>query len=119
MIRAYFAQIDMSARMPTTRPAPTATPLMAETIGVTPQRSIQGSTAIPAVVLSITDLATGCGSVNSPDPTNQSRCKTEYPHVAYLNLRMQKFNPNREKELPLRSAEKLRCQATAVREWNC
>jgi hypothetical protein len=41
MIRADLAQIDMSARMPTTRPAPTATPLMAETIGVTPQRSIQ------------------------------------------------------------------------------
>ena len=33
-IRADFPQMDTSARMPTTRPAPTATPLMAEMIGL-------------------------------------------------------------------------------------
>jgi ABC-type protease/lipase transport system fused ATPase/permease subunit len=60
---------------------------LAETIGVTPSDRFR-SAAIPAVVSSIKDLATGCGSVNSSDPTNQSRCKTEYLHVGYLDLRM-------------------------------
>ena len=60
---------------------------MAETIGVTPRDQFR-SAAIPAIVSSITDLATGRGSVNSSDPTNQSRCKIEYLHVGYLDLRM-------------------------------
>jgi hypothetical protein len=33
-MRADFPAIDTSARMPTTRPAPTATPLIAEMIGL-------------------------------------------------------------------------------------
>jgi hypothetical protein len=67
-------------------------PLMAETIGVTPNDRFRGA------AISAADLATDCRSVNSSDPTNQSRCKTEYLDVAYLNLRIEKLNPNRERD---------------------
>jgi hypothetical protein len=75
MISDDLAQIDTSARMPTTRPAPTVD---GRNNRRAPQRSIQERS-------------------NSGSCFVDNRSRDEYLHVAYLNLRMEKFNPNREK----------------------